>query len=93
MAFAYTVAKKGVVGDLRYVMVNFTNAGAGTGGVVTKGSTGLKYVYYANATTETTQAANTNLVEKNTGGAGPQNGSVKITTVASESGTVFMLGV
>ena len=41
MAFAYAITKKGVIGDMQYVIGTFTNAGGDTGGDIV---TGLKRV-------------------------------------------------
>ena len=93
MAFAYTVAKKGMFANFRYAIVNFTNAGAGTGGVISYADIGMRYLYYAGASNKTTQAATTVMVELNTGASAAENGSVKLTCVASEAGEVFILGI
>lgn len=93
VAFAYNVAKRGVAGDLRYVLVNYTNGVADTGGVISYKGIGIRYIYFAGPTTEVSEAATTVKVEKNTGSGGVENGSVKLTTVANEDGTVFILGI
>jgi hypothetical protein len=89
MAFAYTVAKKGVAGNLRYAIVNYTNGGGDTGGEISNKFLAMKFVYLAIPTTETTQAGTMIRTQKNTS----TNGSVTITTVAGEDGTVFVLGI
>ena len=94
MGFTYTVVKKGAMGDLRYAIVEYANSsGSDTGGVISYKYTDMRKVLFADPTTETSEAGTMIKTEKNTGASGAENGSVKITTVANEDGTILILGL
>jgi hypothetical protein len=94
MGFTYTVTKKGAMGDMRYAIVEYVNSGAGDiGGVISYRYTAMKKVLFADPTTETSAAATMIKTEKNTGASAAENGSMKITTVANEDGTILILGI
>jgi len=83
MAFAYTIKKTSVFGDVRVVMGSYTNGSSDTGGAI---KTGLNEVFYFNSDCETSQAATVNKVAIS-------GGDVTITTAADEDGKFIAIGV
>ena len=83
MAFAYTIKKTSVFGDVRVVMGTYTNGSSDTGGAI---KTGLKEVYYFNSDCETSNAGASNKVAIS-------GGDVTITTASDEDGKFIAIGV
>lgn len=86
MAFAYTIEKTGVMGDLQYVTGKFTNGGGDTGGDIV---TGLTTVYHIDLThTGSAVVASAPAVNETM----PSSGTVTIVTVADADGTFIAWG-
>ena len=83
MAFAYTIKKTSVFGDVRVVMGSYTNGSSDTGGVI---ATGLNEVFYFNSDCETSNAGASNKVAIS-------GGDVTITTADNEDGKFIAIGV
>lgn len=87
MAFAYTIQKRGVIGDLRYISGTFTNGGADTGGDIVTGFSRVEHVSLQH--TGSAVVASAPVVNETF----PYNGSaVTIVTVADADGTFFIVG-
>ena len=83
MAFAYTIKKTSVFGDVRVEMGTYTNGAGDSGGTI---KTGLKEVYYFNSDCETSNAGASNKVAIS-------GGEVTITTANNEDGKWLAIGV
>ena len=89
MAFSATLTKRQIAGPFKWKFYAFTNTAGSTGGVI---ETGLKRVYATRATHEVTEGGSTIRIERDTDAGGASNGSVQITTVADEDGTILIVG-
>ena len=89
MAFTSALRKRQIAGRYKWKWYTFTSSGGGTGGVV---ETGLKCIVWAGPTCETTEAGTNIKVERDTNAGGANLGSVQITTVADEVGTLLVIG-
>jgi hypothetical protein len=94
MAFSYTTLKQGMFGNLKFKVVSYTNTLGSTGGHIPKAGLGMTWIDFSYPTTETSEATTSPLIKKNrnSGDTAQEAGSILLTTVADEDGTLFIVG-